>query len=322
LDADVMTSGWVADLPAGEFSSWIKLLCLVKLSGTSDGSIKLSKMTEGFFTRYNISTNSWENMLKKAKADGAVVVTDGILTLSGWKLYQRDSTNAQRQARHRRKKKAESNGNVTGVTSRDVSNDNGTERDVDVTEQNNTTSLTSSGKNGGDNAAENGEIRGMVKPDPGVFVEYAKSQAKRQAGDTELVARLCQILGGDKLNHATWCKIDGLAIGGKALRGSRAAITQHLTAMARAAVADGARRPAAAFLANVRNRFPALAKAWPPETEKAESGSRGLAAPPGVAEKPHQAAQNPRSPPKTPPDASKERSSLLDAQAAEIEPEK
>jgi len=95
----------------------------------------------------------------------------------------------------------------------------------------------------------------------------AEAIATRQAsGDTELVYGLCQLLGGGRIDHATWCMLDRLAIGKRTVcHGDRARATAYLLGIARSVAGDAAvKNKVATFLGKVRDagRFPSLAAAW------------------------------------------------------------
>ncbi len=123
---------------------------------------------------------------------------------------------------------------------------------------------------------------GNCSPKPEDLVaEVGRDLAEQEAsGDTELVHRLCKLLG--EKDHALWCKIDRLAIRQKTVcHGQRRRATELLLALAEAKARDVTLdNPAAAFTAMLRNgkRFPAFRAAWlQDESPPGQGGGRGEA---------------------------------------------
>ena len=106
------------------------------------------------------------------------------------------------------------------------------------------------------------EKKGNITTDPAKLLTDLRDQERerQESGDTPLVHGLGKILGNGRANHATWCRLDGLAIGKGLMKGSRTAITNALLDLARSEV--DAENPAAAFVSKVRNKYPKVGLEW------------------------------------------------------------
>jgi len=106
----------------------------------------------------------------------------------------------------------------------------------------------------------------FARPEELVARAQQAIDAQKASGDTELVHGLCQLFGNGKVDHATWCKLDKLAIGqGTLCHGNRRQATALLLGIARSVVGDvEVENKPGEFVAILRrgDRFPALTAAW------------------------------------------------------------
>lgn len=243
LDVDCGSTGWTGDLPLDQFGAWIKLLLAVKVGGER-GTIPKSKFTDGMLKRSGIKQGTWKAMLAAGLADGAIAISDGDITITNWKKYQQDPTNADRQRRHKQKQRE---AGVTGVTLSplgNAGNDDGT-------------GLDGTGRDGNKSKS--------------VFAtDDLKAAAKRQAaelaasGDNLLVHELGKLLGNGQANHACWCKLAKVFLAG-CNDAQREQWTRNLLDVANAAVKDDSRNPAAAFMSRVQEKWPGPYVKWGPK---------------------------------------------------------
>jgi len=105
VNANWMDSEWLIVLSAEARLAWVQLLCYVKAYGIG-GRVK-SKSALVFAKQNFLGEESVEQMLRAAKADGALEITEGEWVLTGWQQHQGDSTGAERQKRHRDRLKSE-----------------------------------------------------------------------------------------------------------------------------------------------------------------------------------------------------------------------
>lgn len=124
LDVSCGSTGWTADLTMEQFGCWIKLLQTAKV-GSNGGTLPESRFTEGWLCRNGTSREAWQAMIAAGIGDGAIVLTDGMLTINNWAKYQKDPTNARRQREHKQKE-------VTGRTLSPLGNGSNDDVDVDV----------------------------------------------------------------------------------------------------------------------------------------------------------------------------------------------
>lgn len=124
LNASWMESEWLIVLSAEARLAWVQLLCYTKTHGLA-GRVKV-KPTAVFARQSYLGEESVEQMIRAAKADGALEESDGDWLITGWGKHQGDETAAERMRRLRAKKEREdaesadaqvqTGPNVTGVT--------------------------------------------------------------------------------------------------------------------------------------------------------------------------------------------------------------
>lgn len=102
LNANWMDSEWLIVLSAEARLAWVQLLCYVKAYGIG-GRVK-SKSPQVFAKQNFLGEESVEQMLRAAKADGALEYEEGEWVLTGWSQHQGDATNNERQKRYRDRK--------------------------------------------------------------------------------------------------------------------------------------------------------------------------------------------------------------------------
>ena len=127
-------SGWTGALPLAQWAAWFKCMCWMKQHGCRGGilaNVNLPHMLRSC----RISKSVWERLCEAAEANGALERGESVMTVTKWHLYQYDSTNADRQARHRGK-----NEGVTDepVTEKEVTVRNGSNGRQDKTRQDKT----------------------------------------------------------------------------------------------------------------------------------------------------------------------------------------
>jgi 5-methylcytosine-specific restriction endonuclease McrA len=94
-----MESEWLIVLSAEARLAWVQLLCYTKTHGLA-GRVKV-KPTAVFARQSYLGEESVEQMIRAAKADGALEESDGDWVITGWGKHQGDETGAQRQKRYR-----------------------------------------------------------------------------------------------------------------------------------------------------------------------------------------------------------------------------
>jgi hypothetical protein len=119
-----MESEWLIVLSAEARLAWVQLLCYTKTHGLA-GRVKV-KPTAVFARQSYLGEESVEQMIRAAKADGALEESDGDWVITGWGKHQGDETAAERMRRLRAKKErkdaesadaqVQTGPNVTGVT--------------------------------------------------------------------------------------------------------------------------------------------------------------------------------------------------------------
>jgi hypothetical protein len=108
-----MESEWLIVLSAEARLAWVQLLCYTKTHGLA-GRVKV-KPTAVFARQSYLGEESVEQMIRAAKADGALEESDGDWVITGWGKHQGDETAAERMRRLRAKKDSNGDG-VTAVT--------------------------------------------------------------------------------------------------------------------------------------------------------------------------------------------------------------
>jgi hypothetical protein len=110
LNVDWHESEWLAALPWGVRAIWPLILGHVKANGR--GGVCREPITSRFCAQYDIPLEAYNALRNAAVTDGALRVADGDWVVSNWEDYQKeDPTNAERQRRHRERKKARTGSN-------------------------------------------------------------------------------------------------------------------------------------------------------------------------------------------------------------------
>jgi hypothetical protein len=104
LAVDWYESDWLIDLPWEVRAVWPVMLGYVKHHGR--GGVCKAPRIERFAEIHRIPLDACNALRNAAVTDGALRVTDGDWVISNWSDYQKeDPSNAERQRRHREKKK-------------------------------------------------------------------------------------------------------------------------------------------------------------------------------------------------------------------------
>lgn len=112
LETSWALSEWLAPLSSEARLCWVMLLCHVKAQGQHGTCRALSPLVAA--RHWFVGEESVRQMLMAAEAHGALVVSEGVWTISKWRDYQGDPTAAERQRRRRdRQKEPEQPQNVT-----------------------------------------------------------------------------------------------------------------------------------------------------------------------------------------------------------------
>lgn len=92
LQCDWMETEWLVVLSAESRLAWIQLLCLVKERGGKRGGTIKAMPPMVFAKRNYIGEEAVEQMLRAAKAAGALIEEDGEWTIGEWDKYQNPET--------------------------------------------------------------------------------------------------------------------------------------------------------------------------------------------------------------------------------------
>ena len=105
LNTNWMDSEWLVVLSAESRLAWVQLICYTKSHGVG-GRVK-AKSPMIFAKQNFIGEEAVEQMIRAAKAHGAMKEENGDWILTGWKKHHGDETAAERMARLREKQRLE-----------------------------------------------------------------------------------------------------------------------------------------------------------------------------------------------------------------------